>query len=51
MDGTYVGNASHTNTLEFATIKLFDCGLEIRSRFELNKASVFLAKQFEDIRD
>lgn len=39
----YVCNASHTNTLEFATVKLFHCGFEVRSGFELNKASVSIS--------
>jgi len=47
---TYVCDTSHTNTLKLATVKLFHCGFEVRSSFELNKASDLLAKSFIDRR-
>lgn len=37
--GLGVCNACNSNTLEFAAIKFFHCGFEVRSGFELNKAS------------
>jgi hypothetical protein len=36
----YISSAGDPNSLKFAAIKLFYCGLEVRSSLELNKASV-----------
>ena len=35
----YIGNTGDTGSLELAAVKLFYCGLEIRSSLKLNKAS------------
>jgi len=38
-----IGNAIDTDSLEFTAVKLFYCGLEIRSSLEFNKASLAIA--------
>lgn len=40
---THISNAGNADSLEFTAVKLFYCGLKIRSSLELNKASDLLA--------
>jgi hypothetical protein len=39
---TNISDTGDTSSLEFSTVKLFYCGLKIRSSLELNKASDLL---------
>lgn len=43
--GVYIGSASDSDALKFATIKLFNRSLQVGSGLELNKASVFVNKR------